>query len=819
MKKLLLFLSIAVCGIANAQYSMLTDFAGNVGFTGTKPGADQNLVSDGTFLYGMTASGGTNDMGTIFKIKPDGTGLTQLLSFAGATNGKRPYGSLIYDGTYLYGMTYLGGTNDMGTIFKIMTDGTGYTKLLDFAGTSNGASPFGGLISDGTFLYGLTRSGGLNGAGTAFKIMPDGTGYVKLHNFSGGSNGGYPSGTLYYDGTFLYGTANAGGTSNAGIIFKVKPDGSGFMKLLNFTGTTNGGSPQCTLISDGTFLYGMTGYGGTNSLGTLFKIMPNGTGYVKLLDFAGTTNGATPRGSLIYDGTFLYGMTGGGGSNNLGTLFKIMPDGTGYLKLLDFAGTVNGSQPFGAVISDGTYLYGMTNDGGTNNLGSIFKIMTDGTDYLKLLDFRGIANGNKPTGTLISDGTFLYGMTSQGGTNNLGTIFKIKPDGTGYWILLDFAGTANGRTPNGSLIYDGTFLYGMTSQGGTNNLGTIFKIKPDGTGYLKLLDFAGATNGSDPLGSLFTDGNFLYGMTSTGGTNNLGTIFKLMPDGTGYVKLLDFAGVANGSKPAGSLITDGTFLYGMTREGGINNNAGTIFKIMPDGTGYSKLLDLADIPNGSNPLGDLSFDGTYLYGMVQFGGISNSGTIFKIMPDGTGFVKLLDFAGSSNGRYPSGSLITDGTFLYGMTKYGGTNSFGTLFKIMPDGTGYSKLLDFTGAANGSRPNGSLISEGGFFYGMTSEGGSPNAGTLFKYGLTTGINENDYLVNNVSIYPNPFTNEIKINSSSNGEIILFDINGKEILRKITFGGETKIATENISSGFYLLNYAAGNKTVTRKLVKF
>jgi uncharacterized repeat protein (TIGR03803 family) len=768
MKKLLLLLSIAFCGIANAQYTLLTDFSGNSGFTGTKPGADQNLVSDGTFLYGMTSKGGSSDMGTIFKIKPDGTGLLQLHSFTGAPDGKSPYGSLIYDGTFLYGMTYLGGTNDMGTIFKIMPDGTGYAKLLDFAGTTNGAAPFGGLISDGTFLYGLTRSGGTNSLGTIFKIMPDGTGYVNLFNFAGAVSGSNPGGTLFYDGTFLYGTTNTGGTYSAGTIFKIKPDGTGFMKLLNFTGTTNGGSPQCTLISDGTFLFGMTGYGGTNSLGTLFKIMPDGTGYVKLLDFAGATNGATPRGSLIYDGTFLYGMTGAGGTNNIGTLFKIMPDGTGYITVLNF---------------------------------------------------RGAANGSTPTGTLISDGTFLYGMTQNGGTSNLGTFFKIMPNGTGYVVLLDFAGAANGSTPAGSLISDGTFLYGMTSLGGTNNLGTLFKIMPDGTGYAKLLDFAGTTNGSDPLGSLFTDGTFLYGMTSTGGTNNLGTIFRIMPDGTGFLKLLDFAGTANGSTPNGSLISDGTFLYGITREGGINNNAGTIFKIMPDGTGYVKLLDLADIANGSNPLGSLSFDGTFLYGMVQFGGVNNSGTIFKIMPDGTGFLKLLDFAGVANGRYPSGSLISDGTLLYGMTKYGGTNSLGTLFKIMMDGTGYVKMLDFTGAVNGSHPNGSLISDGTFFYGMTSDGGSPNAGTVFKLDIVTGINENDDIRNSVSIYPNPFTNEIKISNSSIGEIILIDVNGKEILKQKTFTGETKIITENISAGFYLLNYTDRNKSVNIKLVKF
>ena len=248
--------------------------------------------------------------------------------------------------------------------------------------------------------------------------------------------------------------------------------------------------------------------------------------YTKLLDFDGAANGRIPGVSLLYDGTFLYGMTGLGGTNNQGTIFKIMPDGTGYVKLLDFDGALKGSFPRGSLISDGTFLYGMTNGGGANNRGTIFKIMPDGNGYVKLLDFAGTANGSSPGGSLISDGTFLYGMTSVGGTSNIGIIFKIMPDGTGYAKLLDFAGAANGSEPQGSLVSDGTFLYGMTEIGGTNNLGTIFKIMPDGTGFVKLLDFTGAANGSKPKGSFISDGTFLYGMTSSGGTNGLGTVFK-----------------------------------------------------------------------------------------------------------------------------------------------------------------------------------------------------------------------------------------------------------------------------------------------------
>lgn len=353
-----------------------------------------------------------------------------------------------------------------------------------------------------------------------------------------------------------------------------------YTKLLDFSGSANGSTPAGSLISDGTYLYGMTYYGGTNNMGVVFKIKPDGTGYSKLLDFNGTSNGKYAYASLISDGTFLYGMTTKGGTNDKGVVFKIKPDGTGYTKLLDFSGVTNGSIPWGSLVSDGTFLYGMTQYGGTGSCttgcGTLFKIMPDGTGFTKLLDFTGAANGSGPTGSLIFDGTFLYGMTVGGGINNKGVVFKIMPDGTGYSKLLDFDGTTNGNLPFGDLIADGINLYGMSWQGGANNFGVIFNIKSDGTGYTKLHDFGGV-NGKYPNGALLSEGAFQYGMTYNGGLSDSGTVFKIMPNGTGYSKLLDFSGSTNGSRPAGSFISDGTFLYGMTQHGGIHS-AGTIFK-------------------------------------------------------------------------------------------------------------------------------------------------------------------------------------------------------------------------------------------------
>lgn len=355
-----------------------------------------------------------------------------------------------------------------------------------------------------------------------------------------------------------------------------------YTKLLDFDWTTTGANPTGSLYYDGTDLYGLTGYGGMNGQGVLFKVKPDGTGFTKLFEFSGTLNGSNPLGSLMYDGTYFYGTTNQGGTNNFGTIFKIKKDGSGFTKLLDFDGTNNGRLPRGSLISDGTYLYGTTGYNGTNQ-GSVFKIKLDGSGYTTILDFN-TTNGSIPNGSVVSDGIYLYGMTYQGGTSNGqndgGVLYKVKTDGSSYAKLIDFTGP-NGKTPTGSLVFDGTFLYGMTKNGGTfNQSGIIFKIKPDGTSFQKLLDFEFA-KGANPYGDLLFDGTYLYGLTHTGGNNVtgniLGTMFRINKDGTNFIKLFDFDGPINGAHPQGHLISDGTFLFGMTTNGGANNS-GVLFK-------------------------------------------------------------------------------------------------------------------------------------------------------------------------------------------------------------------------------------------------
>lgn len=760
---LLLFIFLTLSIDSQAQFTKLLDFGTSE--NGLYPRSTP--ISDGTFLYGMTAEGGAQKLGVIYKVKLDGTGYTKLLDFDG-TNGANPYGSLVSDGTFLYGMTQRGGANGQGAMFKIKMDGTGFAKLLDFSYGTNGGFPLGSLIYDGTFLYGMTTQGGSKFYGTIFKILPDGSGYSKLLEFDYTTTGGYPYGSLVSDGTFLYGMTTLDGASDNGTIFKIKLDGSGYTKLLTLNATANGSLPWGSLISDGTFLYGMTRNGGSNNQGTIFKIMPDGTGFVKLLNFSNTITGGYPTGSLVSDGTFLYGTTVTGGTLGYGTIFKIKPDGTGFVKLKDEDNNSGGPYPEGTLLLNATTLFGVKSSGGPGYFGTTYKINTDGSGYSTLVNFE--VSGNNPTGSLISDGTFLYGMTAYGGLANYGTVFKIKPDGTGFLRLLNFDGSLKGSRPSGSLISDGTFLYGMTGQGGANDAGVIFKVKPDGTGFLKLLDFDYTTLGGSPSGALVYDGAFLYGTTFSGGTNSYGTIFKIKPDGTGFATVLNFD-YTKGSYPNGSLIYDGTFLYGTTYQGGSNGGFGVVYKIKPDGTGFLNLHDFNNT-DGRNPRGSLIASGSVLYGMTSIGSIDDSGNIYKINTDGSGFTELMPFISDNTGGSPTGALISDGTFLYGLANYGGTLGLGTMFKIKTDGTSFTKLYEFN---DGQYPAGSLFSDGSFLYGAAG-GGANGLGTLFKRSLAPftiitnftpaeGVEGTLVTINGVDFDPTPANNLVKFDNTN------------------------------------------------------
>jgi uncharacterized repeat protein (TIGR03803 family) len=659
-------------------------------------------------LYGMAEAGGLSGIGAVIKLNPTTGALTTLVNFNGPGNGSLPYGSLIQanDGN-LYGLTFGGGSSDLGTLFKCTTTGT-LTTLVTFIG-SNGGYPSGSLIqaSDGN-LYGMTEIGGASSLGTLFKCTTSGT-LTTLINFSG-ANGSSPQGSLIQatDGN-LYGMTESGGSSDSGTIFSCTTSGT-LNTIVNFTGTANGANPYGDLLqaSDGN-LYGMTEAGGTSDSGTLFTCTTTGT-LTTLVNFSGAANGANPFGNLIQatDGN-LYGTTDAGGTSDDGTIFSCTTSGT-LTTLVNFAGAANGSNPEGSLFqaTDGN-LYGMTNQGGSSGNGTIFRCTTTGT-LSTLIIFGVTVVGTNPEGSPIQalDGN-IYAMTYGGGiTGYDGTIFSINNNTGAISVLLNFNDT-NGANPYGSLLQasDSNF-YGMTNMGGTSSLsntdggaagfGTIFKLTKTGA-FTTLVNFNNS-NGANPFGTLIqaSDGNF-YGLTYLGGTSHDGTLFKCTPTGT-ITTLVNFSG-ANGKYPFGSLIqaSDGN-LYGMTAAGGTSND-GILFRYTLSGT-FTRLVNFNGSGNGSNPLGQLvqATDGN-LYGLTQQGGTYGYGTFFKCTTSGT--LTTLVIFNFANGATPSGSPIqASDSNIYGMTQSGGSLGLGTVFKYTLSGT-FSTLVNLNGIPQGNGP--------------------------------------------------------------------------------------------------------------------
>ncbi|QNF34430.1 DNRLRE domain-containing protein [Adhaeribacter swui] len=606
-------------------------------------------------------------------------------------------------------MANRGGNYYNGSIFKITPDGK-FTVLHHFNYNYNeGAQPKGGLVQgvDGSF-YGMTQYKGKNNAGTIFKLTATGT-FTLLHHFNSATDGGTPYGNLV-QGTngLLYGMTTAGGKYKSGTVFSITPDGT-FTVLRHLEPTLDGGKPSGSLmIGQDDYLYSMTSKGGKNNYGTIFKINFNGT--FAVLRHLTYSDGINPQGSLVHgpDGS-AYGMTARGGAKNLGTYFKIKPDGTftviSYLRQ---------SLPFrhnSSLVPDGEgNFYGMAHKDGARGGGSIFKITLSGVISV-LVEFPDISKPLAPQGSLVQarDGRF-YGLA--GGNSS---IFRMCQDDFSGVTGLDFytAGDLNSALGNskGNLIQatDGNF-YGMTIRGGAFNSGSIFKVTP--SSIIQVLHpFKTQMDGGTPYGSLVQgkDGNF-YGMTSEGGTNAHepgGTIFKMTPDGTFTV--LKKLNSKIGSSPYGNLIQaqDGNF-YGMTTYGG-ENKSGTIFKITAAGD-LTVLHHFKTNTEGAIPLGSLiqGQDGN-LYGMTATGGkgTDNAGAIFKITVGGI-FTVLHDFDYTADGGNPSADLVqgSDDSF-YGMTSRGGTYNAGTIFRITASGA-FTILRHFNPSSDGANPTGNLV---------------------------------------------------------------------------------------------------------------
>ncbi len=668
----------------------------------------------------------------------------------------------------LLGMTSEGG-DGFGTIFKTDSSGNNLQVLSTFSPNMPGENPIYAQLCEATNgkLYGMTRVGGSNGAGVIFEYNIFSNSYTKKSEF-GGANGENPSGSLMKASNGkLYGITYSGGANKCGVIFEYDYSANLYIKKIDLD-SVNGKTPYGSLMEAGNGkLYGMTSYGGTNNSGVIFEYNYTTNTYTKKIDLS-SANGENPFGALIEaSNNKLYGVTSYGGANNSGVIFEYDYATNTFTKKIDLSYS-NGESPYGSLMqaSNGK-LYGLTYAGGTDGAGALFEYDYIGNAYSKKVDFiSNSTDGRYPMGSLIEVSVGkLYGMASGNNPNNAGVIFEYDFSNNIYTKKIDLS-SASGKNPDGTLMLASNGkLYGVTVSGGANDVGVLFEYDKGTNVYTKKIDL-GSISGSHPHGSLMqAPKGKLYGTTYRGGANGAGVIFEYDYYTRSYTKKIDLS-TANGSGPTGNLIlVSNGKLYGMTRFGGLNAG-GVIFEYDYKTNTYLKKIDLSNAL-GKGPTGSFFHaPNGKLYGMTCNGGAYALGVIFEYDYSTNTYIKKIDLSAAS-GSIPMGHLVSaPNGKLYGVTRYGGANGLGVIFEYDYSSNTYTKKIDLI-SLSGGNPGGSLmLASNGKFYGTTSTGGVNNSGTIFEYDYTTNTYTKKFDFSNIN-GNNPICPLLQ--ASSNGKL--------------------------------------------------
>ncbi len=365
------------------------------------------------------------------------------------------------------------------------------TTLHNFKGPPDGQNPYAVLLSDpagnlyGTTLYGGGADFDCPGAdtcGAVFKVSASDKETV-LHRFTGGSDGGNPYSGLVRDAAGnLYGASYDGGSVNCqagcGVVFKMSKNGKETVLHAFEGGTTDGCDPAGELLRDNAGnLYGIAGCGAYN-YGLVYKL--DSKGHEKILyNFS-----AYPGGGLLLAGRGnFYGLIAGGGNDTWGAVYTLTKSGRLSILYSFNGGTNDGCFPLGTPAMDANgNLYGTTNQCGSANYGTVWKLNTDHTETVLHNFTDEPSDGALPfAGVILDTDVNIYGGTFAGGASNYGTVYRLDANGN-FTLLHSFAGS-DGASPRGGVIRDKKGnLYGTSVGGGTGpcreGCGTVWELKP-----------------------------------------------------------------------------------------------------------------------------------------------------------------------------------------------------------------------------------------------------------------------------------------------------------------------------------------------------
>jgi uncharacterized repeat protein (TIGR03803 family) len=353
------------------------------------------LADIGSTLYGTTYGGGANNLGAVYSVTTSGTEKILHSFGSDSQDGIYPDGPLTAVGNTLYGTTYQGGT-EHGILFSITPAGK-YTILWNFdAGSDKCAEPDAALtyVPSKKALFGVTYAGGANGEGCIFKVSLGSkkTKVSLVYSFTGASDSSTAASAVVFYKNALYGTTPEGGVDGAGSVFKVTLAGKESL-IYSFKNEPDGDHPQAPLVVDGTALYGTTSGGGLHECGdyagcgTIFKVTPAGkeTVLYSFSDVASKQDGQAPAAALIDVNGTLYG-TAHQSTYGYGVIFSITPaKKNSYGVVYNFNPKASApnfpESPWSPVIAVNGSLYGTTSgdssdcvEGGDYGCGSVFGI-------------------------------------------------------------------------------------------------------------------------------------------------------------------------------------------------------------------------------------------------------------------------------------------------------------------------------------------------------------------------------------------------------------------------------------------------------------
>lgn len=441
--------------------------------------------------------------------------------------------------------------------------------------------------------------------------------------------------------------------------------------------------------------------------------------------------------SLLIAQDQLYGITARGGSDNKGCIFHYSPGSSTQVIDYSFPVVIAGSYPNNTeLVPDGSgSLFGMTDNGGQYDAGVIFEYNPTAASYYKRFDFDGSTTGGVPHGALVLYNGKFYGTTTYGGSHGYGTIFEFDPVSGAFFVKFDFDNPTDGGSPECGLTYLNGKFYGSTSTGGINDVGTLFEWNPVTNEFTKKLDFDFTNTGGSPKAAMVVKDGKLYGSASQGGNNSDGVLFEWDPVTNVFTKKIDLDGMVTGSFPLAPLALLGGTFYGTTAYGGVYGS-GVIFSWNPATNILTREISF-DIYNlGAHAYSPLVYHNNKFIGQTIYGGAYYGGTLFEWEPGTNTISKKHDFLSHMTGYYPSGTLVLFNGKFYGTAKYGGNNNEGTIYEWDPNTSTVTKKEDFGGSLNGTEASGYLTAFNGKLYGTTTRGGLINDGVLFEWDPST-----------------------------------------------------------------------------------